>query len=485
MGHRLTHQTPTGDAVSDDAIQMTPEEAAFRADSMISTIGGLGDPAYDKTAGNNRSIKALGRYTEDQLEAIYEGSALAGRFVDVPANECTRCGWRAHTSKADGDAPAEPFRAEFQRLDLTGALRARDRWASLYGGAAILLGVNDGLDLDAPMKLEAVDSLDYLRVADMHELRVRHRYGESSAPTHVVPPGKMGEPMLYELTPHNSVGQTATMIHESRVIRQVGAPVPPRKQQEVYYWGASVLQRAIPKLLNIEAADVAMANIMEEFRIAVLRLKGLAGLVQAKDGTERLMKRMLAMNLGKSVVRSVLLDAESEEYTQQGAPVTGLPELYEKVQQQVAACADGMPLDLLFGTSPKGLSSSNESGRKHWQDTVARRQTFIYEPAILRVCEVLRATGAVDVPMDADIDVVFNPLETPSEKERSESRNLDSQADERWWRMGALGEHEIALSRFGGVGYSSDVRLMSPEEIEASGRGAEVLPSDTPPEPVE
>ena len=450
---------------------------AMRADGLVETVAGIGNPNYDRSAAGNRAIVTPAVLSFQQLEALYE-NPIAGRLVDVPPRECTRRGWSIYADTADTDEGSEPFANECQRLGLREALRQRDQWARLYGGAAIVLDVEDGRDPEEPLDIENVSELRGLRVVDMHELVVASYYrGDEYTGGGVVeptPPGMMGEPRTYRLTPHNAMQGAGQLVHCSRVLVQVGREVPRRRRAEFYWYGASVLQRAVDALLDLVVADRGLANIIEDFRTTIMRIKGLSTMATSKEGTNNLLSRMQAINLGKSIVRMVMLDAE-EDMMQQGAPVSGLADLYGKVQQAVAAASDGMPLDLLFGIAPQGLSSSNESGRDHWHDVIAGRQASIYEPAILRVCELLRASGAVDVPEDAELRVVFHQLRTPSEKEQAETREIQSRTDERYMKWNVLHPAEVRAGRFTGLGWSSDTRL-----LEANERDAVSLLNDEP-----
>jgi len=452
--------SPRSDADPVDIV----DSAINRADDLAATIGGLGNANYDKTAGSNRSIGKPRVLKPVDLDFLYEGDVYARRIVDVPPRECTRRGWSVYAAAGDADAGAEPFADELRRLGVTNALRERDQWARLYGGAAIVLDVDDGMDDPlAPLDLARVQQLRSIRVLDMHELRVLRCYGQPGS-MEVAPPGMLGEPSVYQIQPHDAFADFNTEVHESRVLIQVGQAVSRRRRTDYLYYGKSNLGLAVEKLLNLSVADRSIANIVEEFRLAMLGVKGLSTLSQSKDGTKKLMKRLRAFNLGKSVAKLGVIDADSETFTQQGAPVTGLPDIYDRLQQGLAAATDGMPLDLIFGTSPKGLGSSNESGRKHWQDVVAGRQRSIYEPSILTICDILRASGVVDVPDDAPLRVEFAPLEEPTEKERAETREIQSRADERYMKWNVLAPAEVRAGRFSGVGWSSDTRLLDPDD---------------------
>jgi hypothetical protein len=121
-----------------------------------------------------------------------------------------------------------------------------------------------------------------------------------------------------------------------------------------------------------------------------------------------------------------------------------------------------MPATRLFGDAPGGLSTDNESGRSNWNARVEAAQTHIYEPAILRLAQLMRIAGEVSLPQDATVAVKWRPLSDTDPKVEAETEKLQAEADQIYWTMQALDEMEIRQSRFGGT--TGSIRLMDQQQ---------------------
>jgi len=442
-----------------------PPQDEFRGDSVLNLMSGLGDPSRDK--GSAYSVSQPRAFAPGELEAIYcGGTTLAARLIDLPVDESVRAGWRV-TVDADDDSDAQPFAAALDALGVRQALAAADRWALLYGGAAIVLDIDDGGSPQDPVNEAAVRRVRALRVVDRHELTALDYYRSGDRENgEDVPTALVGEPKLYHLSPVLMGGASAPPVvtHASRVIRYIGFPVPNRVRALYDGWGMPALQRYWPKLVSVAGAEQAMGHIMQEWRIAILRVKGLAELASSKGGSERLAMRLAAFNLSKSVASMGVIDKE-EEFIQQAAPVTGLVDLYY-AQCQALSAISGIPVTILYGEAPQGLATDNESGRRAWYDHVSARQVERYEPALRRICRLLQIStdGGVELPDDTTFKIEFAPLHQPTDAEQATARKTQAETDKIYWEMNVIEPEELRQSRFGGIGYSADTRLMTAEE---------------------
>ena len=98
---------------------------------------------------------------------MYRDSWLARKVIDVPTEEMTRA-WRQFETT---DSKKRELQAEEQRLQLKAKVAAALRWARLYGGAALFLGLK-GHDPAQPLQMSDLSgsSLEYIQVLDRHRL---------------------------------------------------------------------------------------------------------------------------------------------------------------------------------------------------------------------------------------------------------------------------------------------------------------------------
>lgn len=402
----------------------------------------------------------------DALDVLYEGSHYARRIIDTPARDATRRWCRVYVSDVQGDASdaAEPFADDFRRLGLRFACEEAWRLADLYGGAAIVLDVDDGMEPDQPIASGRVRAIRSLRVVDRYELQPIRWFGADAG-------ARVGDPSVYRLTPHGSasiLGADGSVlgvhVHADRVIRLIGCPISRRRRDLYEGWGQSRLDVCSDEILRCHKAEGDISRILDEFNVAIAKIRGLRDMA-VSNNRELLHRRLDALAASKAAVHLIALDAEGEDYAQRGGTVTGIADIFSHVHVPALAAAAEMPITLLFGTTPKGLSTDDQAGRRNYFDAVGSRQVSRLEPVVDRVVDLLRsAAEGPDVAPDAQVRVEWVPLEELTESAAAEVRSKQAQVDRTYWEMGVLGEREIRASRFGGAGYSTDTRLLDGEE---------------------
>ncbi|NNC37844.1 MAG: DUF1073 domain-containing protein, partial [Hyphomonadaceae bacterium] len=102
-------------------------------DRMTNLATGLGDPAYDKTAGDAHTLIA---YAPQQMIELYRSSWLARNIIDEPAHDMTRKWRRWQGAATDIDKMEQAERD----MNVRGAVHNAVQAARLLGGAAILIG---------------------------------------------------------------------------------------------------------------------------------------------------------------------------------------------------------------------------------------------------------------------------------------------------------------------------------------------------------
>lgn len=343
--------------------------------------------------------------------------------------------------------------------ELGGAARLREGmlYGEAHGGGAVLIGADDGLPLWKPLNLKNIKSVNWLTALHCQELYAEKYYDDPRAP-------KFGEPMTWVLYPRfvpngatgNAPGQIT--IHESRLILFRGVRVSRQQMIANGGWGDSRLVRCHESLRDYRLTWAAAATLMQDFAQAILRIKDLADLV-GSAGEDTLKARIRLLELGRSALNTMILDAE-ESYERQATPITGLPEMIDRSMQRVAADAQ-QPMTLLFAQSPGGLNATGASDIRFFYDSISARQRAELQPGLeylLRIL-MLAKNGPCKGIEPSNWSVVFNPLYEMTDKELAEIRSIQSETDERYVNMTAVTPEEIARSRFGGDKWSPDTKL--------------------------
>ena len=202
------------------------------------------------------------------------------------------------------------------------------------GGSAILLGLEDSaMSLADPLDLQALRGLSWLTVLEARELRPVTWYTDPFDKRH-------GRPRTYRLEPTPTPGGVSAShveIHESRLIVFPGTRVTKRHLDGAQLgWGDSVFTRLVNALRDFSNGHRSAAHLLSDFSQAVIKIRDLAATV-ASDGAGALRNRLTAVDMSRSLVRAILIDAESEDYERKATPMSGLPETLDRLATRLAA----------------------------------------------------------------------------------------------------------------------------------------------------
>lgn len=438
-----------------------------RNDGWASSLTGIGMAARDKRMSHSFSPTYL---TYQQLIDMWLGSDLAKRAVEDPPGEAFRPGYEIVIADEGkhGDLK-EKIETRMRDLRVDQALERAWQVERALGGAAVLLGVRDGMSLAEELDPAKVTSLDYLQVLEPLQLQPATFYTDEKS-------AKYGEPLLYRVMPTPTVTESTgsrpggsttgelsnrgvpsnqMYIHESRLIVLGGIRVSMYQRPHAAaggWWGDSILAALHDIIRDFEVAAQSAGLMVVDFSQAVMKMKGLIQTV-ARGGNE-LEARMRALDMGRSVARAVLIDAD-EKFERKSTNVSGLAELLNWLASRVASALD-MPLTRLMGQSPKGLGNEGETDAQFYYDRIAKAQRQKVAPWLRRVVKIVVASLGETEPKTWDIR--FNTLWQSTDQEVAEARLTMARADSIYLKMGVLYADEVRRSRFGGR-YSFETQI--------------------------
>ena len=434
-------------------------------DGWVSTFTGIGNSTYDKRLGHSFQADEI---SYEQAIDLWRGDDLAARTVDLPADDMTRAGFDFMIQDDEDDTKEAQEVLEDQWKDL-GAIEAFHTalsYEAAYGGAAILIGAIDNAgDMGLPLEIDKVQSVDFLTVLERRELVPVYYYTDPTQP-------KYGDVSVYQLTPHTQ-GQDAegsavqaqnVHIHESRLIIMPGIRVTRQNLAGTDGWGDSKFLRLWRVLRDFNIAWDGTGILVSDFSQAVYKMKNLAALLNSDGGNSGLQTRLQGIEIGRSIVRATLIDAE-DEYSRDTTNVTGLAELLQEYMVRMSSAAD-MPVTRLFGVSPGGLNATGESDIRMWYDRVASMQRRKVIPGLEYLTEILLAASG---KAPAKWTVVARPLWQLSEPEIVTMRKAQAETDAIYMSNSVLSADEVAESRFKGDAYSIEtvVDFSARESLEA------------------
>ncbi len=440
------------------------KDSAPRGDGYISTLTGLGTTTHDKRIQTYFNSDIITR--NDALH-LWAGDDIAARAVDIPVEDAFRQGFDFTAKAKEGaDLDTKEIQDTVEKLwtDL-GALDALAMgmgYEMAYGGAGVM-PIYEGMRPE--------DLAREIRPGRFRELKGFNVFEPEELPAHLyrVVPWELdyGKPYSYTLAPivtgTGEGGRTSNMQGQPEILASNLIILPgirPTKGVELDNltkgWGVSVYTRLWRVLRDFNTAWGGVGNLVVDFSQTVLKLKDLAQLLAEQGGTEKLKNRLQGMDLGRSILRAVVIDSD-EEMERKTTTVTGLSEILTQYMARVSSAAGGMPITKLFGVPPSGLNSSGESDIAQWDDRVKAMQDKKVIPHLRRITEIMIESGMVPNAEGLESwEITARPLRQQTDQEKATTRYQVAQTDQIYYNMGALSDSDIANSRFGGDAYSME-----------------------------
>ena len=412
-------------------------------DSLVNFVTGLGT-RKDASTASHFLLHILNR---NELENMYRSNWMARAGVDCPAEDATR-EWR---SWQGSDKQIDAIEALERRFQLQMKMRQALIRANLYGGAALVLGVDQGepeeeLDFDTVGK----DDLKFVVVLNRYELNAGPRIynvmsrwytrpeyytistplfgwnfeggdvyptgkGKNPNPTPERFQGQMPSPLVQEESDYNRQvipAQGLVRIHPSRVIEFWGNELPDWRLAPMGGgWGDSVIQTAEDSLKQFGTSIAALASMMNDAKMDVIKIPNLSQALAHEATRSKLIERFMLANQTKSMINTLLLDKE-EEWERIQTNLSGAPPVVDKLSLLCSA-AFKTPMSRMIGGAPSGaLSTAGGSGGevdvKNYYDRISSMQRNIYTPIMepLDQCLIRSALGS----FDKNIQFTWSPL---------------------------------------------------------------------------
>ena len=427
-----------------------------------------GDPLLNKAAPEDPNATPLGD-PEQGTEGAGLDPELEPEEEETPPEEGD-----------DSDPLEELENALLEEMDILAKLYEVRTYARGFGGGAWLLGADDGQrDMAQPLIAEKVRKFEWINVLHPQELYPKSWYGDPTAP-------KYGEVETYYLVPEHVDGEAGKVVgtqvvHESRIIRFDGVVVSKRHKRSMSNgWGDSVLTRIYDVIRDFQSTWASVGVLMQDFSQTIFKMKGLNELVSSEDPQDalRFRARVRAADYTRSVLNSVMLDADGEDFERKTTSVTGLPEVLEKFAGRLAAASD-IPVTRLMGESPAGLNATGASDIRFWYDQIKANQGKHLSKAVRRVA-ILKAQ-AMGLKLPEKWTIRWKPLWQLDELQESTRRKTIADMGVALVGCGAITPEELAVSLFGSDTFSAEIKLatkdrsiMAEERKEADAEAAEM-----------
>lgn len=388
--------------IGDGALRM------HTGDSLENVITGMG-MIGDKTYGTQWMARELDR---NQLNMAYRGDWIAKKIIKIPAHDATR-EWRSWQADAKDITVLEELERVFK---VKQKVRLAEQKGRLYGGGALILGVDDGLNPDQPLVYDNLkkDCLKFIHVVSRYDLTVTELERDLFSPYY-------GKPKYYTSTTGAAGG--ILNIHPSRVITFCGDEHPDPMNNPYPGWGDPVLQSIADAVKACGTVSQSIASLVSELQVDIVKLPGMMNQMKTAGYEQRLLKRFGLAATAKSIYKILLLDKE-EEWQRITASFAQVPELIQ-VYLLIASGAADIPATRMVGQSPAGLSATGESDIRNYYDRISSDQKNVLQPSLEPLDEVLMWSAFGTRP--EEIFYNWNPLWQMTATEKA--ANAKSKAD--------------------------------------------------------
>lgn len=432
-------------------------------DAVINTASGLGSSIDKSTQSRWAPVVPL---SKAELENAFRGNWLARQAVSVPAADSMR-EWVDHHASAPKDF-VERVRAAETRLKVRSEVLKAGKWARLYGGAILLLGVSDGKD---PNELLEPFDVANTKKGQLRYVRAIDRWmatGDGQIDFDIAS-GNFDHPEFYSIS-----GATSGLrAHHTRVIRFDGDALPPTLWWQNARWNDSILQAADGPIKDVTAAFQAVVSMLHEANFDVVNSPMMTELLadtgDAGAANSALMKRFSAMAYLKSWMRIIVL-GQDEKYETKSHSFAEIANILEKLQITATGAVD-IPFTRLYGQSPAGLTATGESDLQNYYNKISSDQETELRPRLATLFECLIRSELGAYP--DGYTFTFKPLWKEPSSTKATTEGAIAVRDSTYLQAGVVTPPIVAQNlRDAGVYQIDDAHMAKLQDLE-----------DNPPDP--
>lgn len=413
----------------------------------------MGLPSKDKTTST--SIAAKGFLSEPELEALYT-HGIPRRYVDCIADEILRHRTTI-TLGGDDEAGANDLITAFEEyLKVTQfhqALAEVVKLQRLYGGAGLVLLIDDGLEPEEPVDLARIRAIrGYVPLSRWELIPEDFTITDYAKPTHY------RITTSQRITPDQRESYVNLRIHSTRIARFDGLYLPWNVRVRNTGWGQSVLQLIWEAFKRYESAMAGLESMTSDADLFVHKIPGLFQRIASGNESD-LRKRLEANNLSRSVYGGMVVDTE-EDLSFLNRALSNIASATDPFIKDLQA-ATGWPASILMGDSPGGLGKEGRFEERVWASLVEQWQEVYCRTAITEVFQYIFASreGPTRGRVPQSWSVHFPSVFTETDSERAALRLQIAQVDAQYINLGVLNPLEVREARFGGTEYSIETTL--------------------------
>lgn len=286
------------------------------------------------TIGYNLSYNLLTLYPYP-LSYAYKQYGFLQTAIDQPIEDAFRGGVKLDSATLSPDE-LELLTQTMEDNDDWEKIKEAQRWGRLFGGGLLIANTDQVSDKPLNEKKLYKSRLEFIP-SDRWE-------------------SVMLDPDAGAL--YSSFEFHGKNIDKSRVCLAIGKKAPYYVRMRLQGWGLSFFEQTLPPLIQYLKSQNVMLEILDESKIDILKISGLANTLLSKNGTEIVKRRVDVAAANKNYKSMLVMDAE-DEYEQKQLSMAGLPELSKEIRIMIAAYLR-QPVSKIWGTGSSGFSSGED-----------------------------------------------------------------------------------------------------------------------------
>lgn len=337
------------------------------------------------------------------LAEKYQYNGLFSKIIDRPAEEALKHGIEYNISD---QTLADFLDDALDRLDWEEKATTAIRWARLFGGAVIVMLLDDGRGLEEPVNWQDIRSVE--------ELRVYERAIVQPDPNCYL----TGKAEYFDIS---STYGGFFRVHRSRCLVFKNGSLPEyAAPQQYFYWGLPEYVRIKRDLSIALHTHQSAANMIDKSVQPVYKQRGLQSTLAGPDGDDQVLKRLQVLDASRGMLNSVAVDMDGEDYSFQTFQLSGASEILESTYSLLSAVTC-IPQTILFGRSPSGENATGESDLENYYNFVEGIQKRMLKKNIRTLLKAVVQAGVYDgsIAEPQTIKPTFKPLWSLSEAEQA------------------------------------------------------------------
>ena len=377
------------------------------------------------------------------LAEKYQYNGLFSKIIDRPAEEACKHGLDYNVSDSELAAYLDDA---LDRLDWEEKATAAIRWARLFGGAIIVMLLDDGRGLEEPVNWQDIRSVEELRVYERAVVQPDPEVYRS------------GTAEYFDIS--STYGGTFR-VHRSRCLIFKNGTLPEYgTAQQYYYWGLPEYIRIKRDLSIALKTHTNAANMIEKSVQPVYKQRGLQSMLAGPNGDDMELKRLQVLDASRGMMNTIAIDMEGEEYDFKTFQMSGTKEILDSACNLLSAVTC-IPQTILFGRSPAGENATGESDLENYYNFVEGIQKRMLKKNVRTLIKAIVQAGIYDGSIAENPGIIkpsFPPLWSLTETERAQvdlvraqTEQANAQTVQMYMDMQIIGPEEVrqALAKNG------------------------------------